>query len=254
MKITLIGTGTSQGVPVIGCKCAVCRSTDPKDKRFRSSVLVEVEDQTIVIDTGPDFRQQMLREEVDKLDAALFTHGHKDHTAGLDDIRAFNFLQKKTMQLYGDERVREVLFREYQYAFVKDKYPGVPDINFNVIDHTKPFEVYDIKIQPILVMHYKLPVLGYRIKNFTYITDANYISEVEKEKLKGTKVLVLNGLRKEKHYSHFNLEEAIALFKEIQPETGLITHISHLMGNHVDVSKELPPNIYLGYDGLSLEW
>ena len=251
MKITFLGTGTSQGVPVIACNCAVCESGDKEDKRLRSSILVQSDNASVVIDTGPDFRQQMLRERVNRLDAVVYTHEHKDHIAGMDDVRAFNYKQQKDMEIYATERVQRALVREFSYAFTEYKHPGVPQVNLNTIDAENSFRINDLQFDPIKVMHYQLPVLGYRINNFVYITDANFISEIEKEKIKGCKVLVINALRIKKHLSHFNLEEAVSLSKEINAEKTYLTHISHLMGKHHDVSKELPDNIQISYDGLS---
>ncbi|MEN8121723.1 MAG: MBL fold metallo-hydrolase [Bacteroidota bacterium] len=249
MKITFLGTGTSQGVPVIGCECGTCKSDDVRDKRLRTSVLIEHEGKTFVIDTGPDFRQQMLRENVKDLTAILFTHEHKDHIAGLDDIRAFNYIHKRPMDVYADVRVQKALRREYAYVFAEDKYPGIPEMRTYTIDNA-PFFVDDVKIIPIRLMHYQLPILGFRINNFTYITDTNYIEPEEKEKIKGSKVIVVNALRKKKHISHFNLEEALELIKELKPELAYLTHISHLMGRQADVEKELPDNVKFAYDGL----
>jgi len=253
MIVTILGSGTSQGVPVIACECEVCSSIDPRDNRTRSSALIELDGQTIVIDTGPDFRTQMLREKVKDLDAVVFTHEHKDHLAGLDDIRAFNFKKGgKAMEVFASEQVQEALKREYAYVFADSKYPGVPEVKLNTIDNSE-FKVGATMIQPIEVMHYKLPVLAFRIKDFAYVTDANYISPEEKAKLKGLKVLVLNALRQSKHISHFNLEEAIALAQELGAEKTYLTHISHLMGRHKDVSPMLPENVELAYDGLRFE-
>lgn len=253
MKITMLGSGTSQGVPVIACQCEVCKSENSKDKRLRCSILIETDDQNLVVDTGPDFRQQMLRAEVSDLDAVLFTHEHKDHLAGLDDIRAFNFKNGgKAMSIYATENVQKALKREFAYVFADTKYPGVPEVNLHTIDKMV-FKVNDLPITPIQVMHYKMPVLGFRIGNFTYITDANYISEEEKEKVKGSKVLVLNALRQEPHISHFNLEEALALIEELKVDQAYLTHISHLMGKHDDISKLLPDNVALAYDGLVID-
>lgn len=252
MKLTFLGTGTSQGVPVIACQCEVCKSSNPKDKRLRTSALIEVEGVEINIDSGPDFRQQMLREDVRNLSGILFTHEHKDHVAGLDDVRAFNFLQQKPMEIYCTERVFETLKREFMYVFdPKFQYPGIPKINVNLIEN-KPFTHQGIEITPIQVLHYKLPVFGYRIGDLTYITDANYISEEELEKMKGSKILVINALRKETHISHFTIDEALEIIKQIQPEKAYITHISHLLGKHEEVSKELPENVFLAYDGLRI--
>lgn len=252
MKVTFLGTGTSQGIPVIACSCEVCKSLDYRDKRLRTSVHIDVEGNSFVIDSGPDFRQQILRERIDKLDALLFTHEHKDHTAGMDDVRSFNFKQKKDMPVYARSQVIDQLKREYAYVFKEDKYPGVPSVEIHEI-HNNTFEVNGVQITPIEVLHYKLPVFGFRVKDFTYITDANFIAEEEKAKIKGSKVLVLNGLQKEAHISHFTLQEAIELIQELKPEQAYITHISHKLGLHSDVSKELPENIALAYDGLSFE-
>ncbi|MDC0105162.1 MBL fold metallo-hydrolase [Bacteroidia bacterium] len=251
MKVTFLGTGTSQGVPIITCTCVVCSSTDPRDNRLRTSVLIETEHTNIVIDTGPDFRQQMLRENVHKVDAILFTHGHKDHTAGFDDIRGFNWKTKEAMEVYSNEEVEIVLKRDFHYAFAEHKYPGVPNLNLNVIQN-KNFMIRDIPITPIEVLHYKLPVFGYRIGDFSYITDANFISESEKEKLKGSKVLVLNALRKSEHISHFTLDQAVAIASEIGAEQTYLIHMSHQMGLHVEVDSELPEGINLAYDGLAV--
>ena len=251
MKVTFLGTGTSQGVPIITCTCVVCSSTDPRDNRLRTSVLIETERINIVIDTGPDFRQQMLRENVHKVDAILFTHGHKDHTAGFDDIRGFNWKTKEAMEVYSNEEVEIVLKRDFHYAFAEHKYPGVPNLNLNVIQN-KNFMIRDIPITPIEVLHYKLPVFGYRIGDFSYITDANFISESEKEKLKGSKVLVLNALRKSEHISHFTLDQAVAIASEIGAEQTYLIHMSHQMGLHVEVDSELPEGINLAYDGLAV--
>ncbi|WP_266202497.1 MBL fold metallo-hydrolase [Pontibacter kalidii] len=252
MKITLLGTGTSQGVPVIGCNCEVCRSVDYRDQRLRVSVHLQVDGKSIIIDSGPDFRQQVLRERVKTLDALVFTHEHKDHTAGLDDIRAYNFLQHKDIPLYAEERVLEQLKREFSYIFSDYKYPGIPQVELRPIG-LEPFEVEGVPFIPIRVMHYKLPVLGFRISDFTYITDANRISEKEKEKVRGSKVVVLNALRHEHHISHFSLKEAVALLEDLQPEQAYLTHISHLMGLHREVELQLPDFIRLGYDGLQFE-
>ena len=226
-------------------------SIDYRDKRLRSSIFIEVDGVHLVVDTGPDFRQQMLRERIRKLDAVLFTHAHKDHTAGLDDIRSFNFLQRKDMPLYGTQQVLDQLKQEFSYIFTEQAYPGVPKADLHVISKT-PFEVQGVEVIPIEVMHYKLPVFGFRIKDFTYITDANFIDEAEKEKIKGSKVLVLNALQKEPHISHFTLEEAVELMEELGPERGYLTHISHKLGKHSDVSKELPSNVEIAWDGLQI--
>lgn len=251
ISVTFLGTGTSQGVPVIGCDCAVCVSDNPKDDRLRTSIMVSTPEQNIVFDTGPDFRQQMLRENVQRLDAVVFTHEHKDHVAGLDDIRAFNFKQRKDMEVYATEQVQEALKREYAYIFAEKTYPGVPKVNLNTIDLT-PFSINGLDLIPIQVMHYNLPVFGFRIKDFTYITDANFIAEEEKEKIRGSKVLVIDALRKEKHISHYNLEEAIELIKELEVEQAYLIHISHLLGKYDDEMPLLPKGVELAYDGLKI--
>ncbi|AMM52556.1 hypothetical protein TH61_17100 [Rufibacter sp. DG15C] len=250
MKITLLGTGTSQGVPVIGCECEVCRSLDYRDKRLRVSVHLEIDGKSLVIDSGPDFRQQMLRERIKRVDALLFTHEHKDHTAGMDDIRAFNFMQHMDMPVYADPRVLKQLQQEFSYIFTNATYPGIPRVELYPIQN-EPFTVMGQQVIPIAVMHHKLPVFGFRIGDFTYITDANYISDEEKEKIKGSKVVVLNALRKEPHISHFSLSEALTLLEELAPEQAYLTHISHLLGLHREVEQELPPNVRLAYDGLT---
>ena len=251
MKVTFLGTGTSQGVPIIACDCEVCNSKDPRDRRLRSSVLIHYNDLQIIIDTGPDFRQQMLREKVTQLDAVVFTHEHKDHMAGFDDIRGFNWKDKKPMEVYGNQQVELALKRDFHYAFSEKKYPGVPSLNLHIIDN-QTFEIQGTPIIPIEVMHYKLPVLGFRIGDFTYITDANFISEEEKEKIRGSKVLVLNALKKSKHISHFSLKEAMVLADELDVEKTYFTHISHHMGFHENVSEELPSHMELAYDELQI--
>lgn len=236
---------------MIACSCEVCTSTDKKDKRLRSSILIESPATTIVIDTTPDFRYQMLRINAKKLDAVLFTHPHKDHTAGLDDVRAFNFFQNKAMPLYGNSLTLDAVMRDFAYAFADKKYPGVPELELNEIT-LDPFSIGDIPIVPIHVWHLKMPVYGFRFGDFTYITDANKIDEPEKEKIKGSKILVLNALRKEKHISHYNLEEAIMLVQELQIPEVYFTHISHQLGKHEEIERSLPEGIRLGWDGLIL--
>ncbi len=251
-NLVFLGTGTSQGVPVIGCECSVCKSSNTKDKRLRTAAMLQIDGKNIVIDTGPDFRQQMLRENVKTVEAVLFTHEHKDHVAGLDDIRSFNFRSGKVMQIYGSTYVETGLKREFHYAFGESRYPGTPQFNLNIIAD-EPFEVADETITPINVLHYKLPVKAYRIRNFAYVTDANFIAPKEKEKLKNLDCLVLNALRKEKHISHFNLDEALELIAELKPKQAYLTHLSHLMGKHEDVSALLPQNVALAYDGLEID-
>jgi phosphoribosyl 1,2-cyclic phosphate phosphodiesterase len=249
VKVTILGSGTSQGVPVIACECAVCHSLDYRDKRLRVSVHLEIEGKSYIIDSGPDFRQQVLRERIKKLDALIFTHEHKDHTAGMDDIRAFNFSQHKDMPLYAEERVLEQLKREYSYIFENLSYPGIPRVELHPITEA-PFQIDGIPFIPIRAYHHKLPVLGFRVGNFTYITDANAIPEDEKEKIKGSEIIVLNALRHEPHISHFSLPEAVHLLEELAPKQAYLTHISHLLGFHGQVEPTLPPYIKLAYDGL----
>ena len=252
MRVTFLGTGTSQGVPLIGCDCSVCTSADKRDKRLRSSVFIETEEANIVIDTGPDFRYQMLRAGVRKLDAIIFTHSHKDHIAGLDDVRAFNYHQMKAMEVYATEPTQAALKREFAYVFSELKYPGIPDINLHTIDGDTPFTINGLTITPIKVLHYKLEVLGFRIGDFTYITDANYIAPQEMQKAKGSKALVLNALRHQEHISHYTLSQAIDVSKAIGAETTYFTHISHQLGLHNEIEKDLPEGIQLAYDGLTL--
>lgn len=252
MKITFLGTGTSQGVPLIGCQCVVCKSADAKDKRTRTSILVETKGKTLVVDCGPDFRQQFLRENILKLDAVLLTHEHKDHLAGLDEVRAFNYLQKMAMPVYATERVQQAIRREYAYIFEEPSYPGIPKINLHTIGLNN-FSAEGIEVVPIEVMHHQMPVHGFRFGNFTYITDANYISEKEKLKIKGSEVLVLNALRREEHISHFTLEQALELIEELKPKKAFLTHISHQLGKHEEVEMELPEHVRIAYDGLVVE-
>lgn len=251
LKITFLGSGTSSGVPMIACECAVCTSADKKDKRLRSSILVESRNTTLVVDTTPDFRYQMLRQKVKHLDAVLFTHPHKDHIAGLDDVRAFNFFQEQPMQLYANQMTNDALMREFAYAFADKKYPGVPNLELNTIGLEK-FLIGDIPIIPIQVWHLKMPVFGFRFGKFTYITDANRIDESEKEKIRGSEILVVNALRNEKHISHYTLNEAIELVQELNIPEAYFTHISHQLGKHEEIEKRLPTGIHLAYDGLTL--
>lgn len=250
IKLTFLGTGTSQGVPVITCECEVCKSTDPRDNRLRTSVLIETQGVCFSIDSGPDFRQQMLNANVKHLDAILFTHEHKDHIAGMDDVRAFNFRSNNPMEIFCSKRVYDNLCREFHYVFDPAfQYPGIPKVNTTIIEN-KTFSIKGVNIKPIEVLHYRLPVFGYRIGNLSYITDANQIVKEEFEKMKGTEVLVINALRREHHVSHFTLAEALAIIEVIQPKKAYLIHLSHYMGLHADVSKELPENVEVAYDGL----
>ena len=249
--IEFLGTGTSSGVPMIACQCAVCRSKNIKDTRLRSSILIKSDKTVVVIDTTPDFRYQMLRSHVAHLDAVLFTHSHKDHIAGLDDIKAYNFISQRPMSLFANTETCDALRRDFYYAFADKKYPGIPQLDLNLIDH-EPFSVMDIDFIPIKVRHLNMDVHGYRLGDVTYITDANHIEDSEKEKIKGSQVLVINALRKEKHLSHFTLQEAIDLATELEIPTTYFTHLSHQMGLHDEVSASLPKGMFLAYDGLVL--
>jgi phosphoribosyl 1,2-cyclic phosphate phosphodiesterase len=237
---------------MIGCACEVCLSRDPKDNRLRSSIRVSSGNTTLVVDTTPDFRYQMLRTNTNHVDAIVFTHPHKDHIAGLDDVRAYNFFARKPMELYANSLTEEALRRDFYYAFAEKRYPGVPEINLNLITN-EPFMVGDIPVLPIEVWHLKMPVLGFRFGKFTYITDANRLDEEARERVRGSEVMVVNALRKEPHISHFSLVEAVQLVKELGVPRAYFTHISHQLGKHEEVSRELPQGISLAYDGLSIE-
>ena len=252
LEITFLGTGTSQGIPVIACDCVVCQSADPRDNRTRSSILISVNGENYVVDTGPDFRAQMLRENVKSLRAVLFTHEHKDHVAGMDDVRAFNFKEKRDMEIFCSERVEEALVREFYYVFESIKYPGVPSVNVNRIENNAFMLPCGERIIPVEVMHYKMPVLGFRIKDFTYITDAKTVEDSEVEKVKGSRVLVVNALRKNEHISHFNLDEALDFIEKINPEMAYLTHISYLFDSHEEIERDLPKNVRVAYDGLKI--
>ncbi|MVN75255.1 MBL fold metallo-hydrolase [Hymenobacter sp. HMF4947] len=254
MRITFLGTGTSSGVPIIGCTCPVCRSLDYRDQRLRVSVHIAVAGRSLVVDTGPDFRQQMLRARISQLDAILFTHEHKDHTAGLDDVRAFNFRQQQEIPVYAEPRVIEQLKREFAYIFAEHKYPGVPQVRLHPIeDEQQPFEVLGLTVQPLRAMHHRLPVLGFRLDNFAYLTDANLLPDSTMAQLRGADTIVLNALRHEPHLSHFTLSEAIGILEELRPRRAYLTHISHQLGRHREVEATLPPWIRLAYDGLAID-
>ena len=253
LRITFLGTGTSQGIPIIGSTHPVCMSTDPRDKRLRVSILIEFEGANYVIDCGPDFRQQMLANKVTHLEALLFTHEHADHTAGLDDIRPF-FFRQGDIPIYAHQRVLDELKKRFEYIFeTENRYPGAPAVEVYEVTNNIPFEINDLHVEPVNVMHGKLQVFGYRFGNFAYLTDVKTIAAEEKEKLRDLDVLVVNALREEPHYSHFNLEEALAFVEEIKPKKTYFTHISHLLGFHAEVEKQLPENVHLAYDGLQLE-
>lgn len=251
-KLTFLGTGTSQGVPMIGCKCGVCSSSDHKDKRLRASVLVEFQGLKILVDAGPDFRQQMLRAGISSVDAILLTHNHKDHTGGLDDIRAFNYFEKKATQIYCEKYVEDSLRKEYSYAFEEIKYPGAPDWNVHIIDD-RPFVIDDVEIVPIRGKHFNLPVLGYRFGDLAYCTDMNRIAEEEFTKLEGLDHFIINCVRRGRHISHFSLEQAIDIARRVGAKHTWLTHLSHQLPCHKDLSRELPDNILPAYDGLMIE-
>jgi phosphoribosyl 1,2-cyclic phosphate phosphodiesterase len=252
MVVTLLGTGTSSGVPLIGCECEVCRSVDFRDKRLRSSIHIAVNGRSLIVDTGPDFRQQVLRLNLKEVDAVLFTHEHKDHTAGLDEIRAYNFRSGRDIPLYGRPSVLAQLQREFAYIFAEHKYPGVPRVRINEIGN-EPFDVFGVQVIPIEVMHHKLPVYGFRIGDFTYLTDLNFIPDQELIKVAGTKILVLDALQRQPHISHFTLDQAVEVAMRIGAERTYFTHISHKLGLHSEVEKELPTGIRLGYDGMQIK-
>ena len=250
--VTFLGTGTSQGVPVIACMCEVCQSTNPKDKRLRTSVLLSDGLTQVCIDAGPDFRQQLLREQVRDLDAVLFTHQHKDHIAGLDDVRAFNFKYGRPFDVYATADVQQALRTEFAYVFAEKKYPGIPELALHTIAAGQPFAIGTLNFEPIEVMHLHMPVLGYRVGGFVYITDANRIDESQRQKVRGADVLVLNALQQSPHISHFMLEEAIEVARDLEAKETYFIHMSHRMGRHANVTPTLPPHMHLAYDGLKL--
>lgn len=251
--VTFLGTGTSQGVPVIGCTCKTCQSTDLHDKRLRTSIMISTEQTNVVIDCGPDFRQQMLREQVDHLEALVITHEHNDHIIGMDDVRPFNFMKRTDMPVYAAARVAEELKLRFAYVFAENPYPGAPMLKLFPIDRTSSFTINDLMFIPIEVMHGKLPVLGFRIGSFTYITDMKTVSDAEKEKIRGSKYLVVNALHHKEHHSHLNLQEALEFVREIAPEQAFLTHMSHRMGLHEEVNSSLPTGVSLAYDGLQIK-
>jgi phosphoribosyl 1,2-cyclic phosphate phosphodiesterase len=252
MRLTFLGTGTSQGIPMIGCGCRTCRSTDPRDKRLRTSAMVEASGATLVIDAGPDFRAQMLRENVKRVDAILLTHEHTDHIGGLDDVRAFNYFMRRPMPVYAEERVQRQVEQMFAYAFDRNKYPGSPEIEQVAICAGQPFEVQGVRVTPVRTMHARLPVLGFRVGGMAYITDTNFVSRESKQQLEGCEVLVVNALRREPHLSHFTLSEALRLIDELKPACAYLTHASHQLGLHAELQPSLPPNVHLAYDGMKI--
>ncbi len=252
MKLTFLGTGTSQGVPVVACQCPVCLSNNPKDQRLRASVMIETETQCLVIDAGPDFRQQMLTHSVLHLNGILLTHEHTDHIFGLDDIRAFNWVQKQPTDIYAEERVQIAIRRIFDYVFANYKYPGIPQMHLHLLEN-KPFMIGNLEVMPIRGFHYKLPVFGFRFGKIAYVTDVNRLEHAEINKLRGLDALVLNALRKEDHISHYNLDQALEIIAEVKPGKAYLTHLSHQMGFHDEVQPELPENVFLAYDGLEIE-
>lgn len=251
INATFLGTGTSTGVPVVACDCKVCTSIDVRDRRLRTSILMEIEGHNFVIDCGPDFRYQMIREKVEDITAILFTHGHRDHIAGLDDVRAFNYVLNKTVDIFATQGVIDSINKEFPYVLKEKRFFGAPQLHFHVIEN-KPFTVNGVEFTPIEVMHHKMPVFGFRVQDFTYITDASFISDEEKEKILGSEILVINALRKSPHISHFSLEQALEVINEVKPERAYITHLSHFMGLHEAIEESLPENVFIAYDGLRI--
>ena len=252
MKITFLGTGTSTGVPVVACNCEVCTSTDARDKRYRTSIMINDGNATLIIDCGPYFRIQMLKHKVEDIDAVLFTHSHRDHIAGLDDIRAYNFILHKSIDIFGTQFTLDSIKEQFPYIFTPGRYLGAPKLNMNPISNN-PFSICGFNIIPIQVMHQDMVVMGYRIGDFTYITDANYIAPEEIEKIRGSKIIVINALRNSRHVSHFSLHEALELLEDLKPEKAYLTHISHFLGKYEQVESKLPKWAHLAYDGLQIE-
>ncbi len=252
MRITFLGTGTSTGIPMVGCDCTVCTSTDPRDARSRTAALVEVKGTTLLIDAGPDLRQQLLSTRTRQVDAVLLSHAHMDHISGIDDLRALNYFQKRPMDLFGDAPTLDAVRRVFAYAFEKDKYPGTPELELHTIGAT-PFLAAGIPVTPVEVKHYRMPVLGFRIGDLAYITDAKSIDAQEKQKLQQLDVLVLNALRRAPHISHFTLDEALDMVAELKPRRAFFTHISHQLGLHAEVARELPPGVELAHDSLVVD-
>lgn len=252
IKITVLGTGTSFGVPVIGCECEICTSVNPRDKRLRTSIKIESETTAIVVDTGPDFRQQMLASKTKKLDAVVFTHEHKDHIAGLDDIRAFNWIMKKPMEIYAEDRVQEAIKRELPYVFEATPYPGTPKLNLHAIGE-EPMCIGDITIVPIRMYHYQLPVYGFRINDFAYLTDFKTMPDESLQKLEGIKYMLIEALQHKQHISHLSLPEALEYIEKLQPEKAWLTHINHTLGLHDRLNKTLPARVKLAFDGLNFK-
>jgi len=253
VKLIFLGTGTSQGVPVIGCDCHVCVSTDPKDKRFRTSAYMESEGSHIVIDVSPDFRSQMLAANIKKVDAILFTHEHNDHVAGLDDVRPFNFMDQKPMKIFGEQRVIDDIKNRFAYVFNENPYPGAPRVDVHTIEDNTTFKIEQTNILPVRIHHGKLPILGYRIENTAYLTDVKQIPESEFAKLQDLEVLIISALRIEPHYSHNSLSESLEIIKRLKPQKAYLTHMSHHIGRHVEIQALLPENVFAAYDGLTLE-